>query len=231
MGAFHKLIASVKSALDRTPPAPPPAHHTGLPPLPITPIMRRTELGAEFAREFGEVGGHFLGVFGPGEAITRALSLAKELQVRRIAIGAGVALDEGPLARALEHAGLEVTDYRYAGANASQGLADHIAQCDLGIIEAHFAIAATGTFMVVGERERPLSLSLLPPVNLLLVHAGRLVPDLAAAISALGKDRVIAHRVALITGPSRTADIEKMIVIGVHGPKQVYAMIIWPGPT
>jgi len=41
---------------------------------------------------------------------------------------------------------------------------------------------------------------------------------------------VINHRIALITGPSRTADIEKMIVVGVHGPKQLYAMIVWAEP-
>lgn len=198
--------------------------------MPIAPVMRRTELGAQFAREFAEVGGHFLGACTPAEAATRAVALAKELNTRRAAIGAGVALDEGPLARALEHAGLDVTNYRFAGANAVHGLADYIAQCELGIIEAHFAIASTGTFVVVGERERPLGLSLLPPVNLILAHADRVVPDLASAIAALGKKLVVDHRVALISGPSRTADIEKMIVIGVHGPKQIYAMIVWPEP-
>jgi L-lactate dehydrogenase complex protein LldG len=191
--------------------------------------MRQTELAAQFARELGKVDGHFMGTFTPDEARDHAVSLAKQIGASRIAIGAGVVLDEGPIARALEHAGFAVTSYRHAAAD-SAAIADQMAQCDLGIIEAGYGIAATGTLAVTGAPGRPLSLSLLPPVNLILVHASRLLPDLAAAIAELGPETVTRHRVALITGPSRTADIEKMIVVGVHGPKRLYAMIVWPQP-
>lgn len=192
--------------------------------------MRRTELSAQLARELGKVDGHFMGTFTPEEARDQAVSLAKQIGATRIAIGAGVALDEGPITRALEHAGFAVTSYRHAAPDDTTVIAAAMAQCDLGIVEADYAIASTGTFAVTGAPGRPLSLSLLPPINLLLVHASRLVPDMAAAIAALGTETVVNHRIAMITGPSRTADIEKMIVVGVHGPKQLYAMIVWPEP-
>jgi L-lactate utilization protein LutC len=198
--------------------------------MPVAPAMRHTELGAQFARELGKVDGHFMGTFTPDEARDHAVRLAKEISASRIALGAGVTLDEGPIARGLEHAGFAVTSYRHAAFDPANVIADQMAQCDLAIVEADYGIAATGTFAVTGASGRPLSLSLLPPVNLILIHASRLVPDLAAAIAALGPETLTRHRIALITGPSRTADIEKMIVVGVHGPKQLYAMIVWPQP-
>ncbi len=52
------------------------------------------------------------------------------------------------------------------------------------------------------------------------------MPDLAALIDRLGPAAVTANRLTLITGPSRTADIEKMIVLGVHGPRELTAVLI-----
>ena len=80
---------------------------------------------------------------------------------------------------------------------------------------------------MVATPARPSSLTLLPPANLILVDAARVLPDMASVISALGTDTITRHRVAFITGPSRTADIEKMIVLGVHGPKRLYAAVLW----
>jgi L-lactate dehydrogenase complex protein LldG len=81
---------------------------------------------------------------------------------------------------------------------------------------------------VIGAPNRPNSLTLVPPNNLIIVNADRMQPDLAAAIAGIGAETFTAKRVAMITGPSRTADIEKMIVLGVHGPKKLYVLAIWP---
>jgi L-lactate dehydrogenase complex protein LldG len=233
MGAFTKLIANVKTALAQQPGAP--LHQNGAhvspigsQPRPVAPAMRHTELGAQFAREFAAVGGDFRGTATPDEATGRTVALAKEMGAKRIAIAAGVALDEGPIARALEHAGFHVMNYRHVAGDDAATVTSGLAECDLGIIEADFAIASTGTFVLAGSRQRPISLSLVPPVNLIFAHAARLVPDLASAMAALGNNAIINQRIALVTGPSRTADIEKMIVIGVHGPKHLHAMIVWP---
>ena len=228
------MIATVKTALERAPRAVP--AHAGAP-SPVVPVAhnaRRTELLAQFARELEVVGGAFLGTFAPDEIRTRAVALAREIGARTAAIGAGVTLDADPIARTLEQAGVAVIRpprARRAGGPddaARAAYREHLANCDLGIVEADAGIAATGTFAVVGAPARPNSLTLLPPSNLIIIHADRVRPDLAAAIADLGAETFTAKRVALITGPSRTADIEKMIVLGVHGPKKLYAIAIWP---
>jgi L-lactate dehydrogenase complex protein LldG len=229
MSTFHKIIATVKSALERAPSAAP-AHPA--PPavvVPVTHNARRAELMSQFTRELEAVGGAFLGIYAPDEVRTRAVALAREIGARTAAIGAGVTLDTDAVARALEHAGIAVIRPSASADNGGRATyREGLARCDLGIVEADFAIAATGTVGVIGSAENPNSLTLLPPSNLIVVNADRMRPDLAAAIDAIGAETFASRRVALITGPSRTADIEKMIVLGVHGPKKLYAIAVWP---
>jgi L-lactate dehydrogenase complex protein LldG len=130
------------------------------------------------------------------------------------------------LARALTRAGVEVTRTAAVKDEARADLRARLANCDLGIVEADYAIAATGTFCLLATAARPSSLTILPPVNFILVRTDRILPTLADAIAAIGPARFAANRVALVTGPSRTADIEKLIVIGVHGPKRLYAAMV-----
>lgn len=231
MSAFHKMIATVKSALERNPRAVPAHGGATSPVVPVAHDARRTELLAQFARELEAVGGAFLGAYAPDEIRARTVAFAREIGTHTAAIGTGVTLDADPIARALEQAGVAVIrPPRAAEADdaARAAFRDRLAGCDLGIVEADAAIAATGTLAVVGGPDRPNSLTLLPPTNLIIFHADRVRPDLAATIESIGSATFITKRVALITGPSRTADIEKMIVLGVHGPKKLYAIAIWP---
>jgi L-lactate utilization protein LutC len=227
---FHKIIARLKTALESPAPSGTPAPSSGdsSQPAPVAPPNNRAELISSFAREFEAVSGGFLGVLAPDEAARRIASLAQEAGARMVAIGEGVTTDASLFTHALEGAGCVVEKFGKLDDGERPAALERLARCDLAVAEAHYAIASTGTFAVVGAPARPNSLTLLPPISVIVVHVDRLVANVAQALAALGPDLVSAHRLSLITGPSRTADIEKRIVLGVHGPKSLYGAIIWP---
>jgi L-lactate dehydrogenase complex protein LldG len=227
MAEFHKLLARVKTALVK--PKAPAAHpdHAAAQ-VPVAPGAHKAELVSRFAHELEAVNGHFLGNLTLKQAAARIAAIARESGFRTAAIGEGVVTDMAPLAKALQGAGCEVIRTGPAPDGARNAMREQLARCDLGVAEASYAIASTGTFAVMTSVSRPNSLTLLPPASVIFAHIDRMVPDLATALAAIGPDALATHRLSLITGPSRTADIEKRIVLGVHGPKAVYGAIIWP---
>jgi len=226
VSAFHKIIANIRGALER-PAAPPPAHDGARETAPLlSAAAHRVALAAQFGGELEAVGGHFFGLVSPAEARDRLAGLISDAGIRSVALGASVACDVEMLVQPLTRQDLELIRLGRVKDEARAALRERLANCDLGIIEADYAIAATGTFCIIATPERPSSLTILPPINFIVVAADRVLPTLAEVIEAVGPRNFAAHRVALITGPSRTADIEKMIVIGVHGPKQLYAAVL-----
>ena len=228
MSAFHKIIASVRSALERKVETIPLHADLGPAALPSSAAARRAELTAQFGRELERVGGHFFGLIAKAEARDRVATIAQESGARSAIVGAGVTFDAELIAKALARNRIEVIRPDRLKDNDRAAMRDRVANCELGFIEADYAIAATGTFCVIATAQRPSSLTILPPANFIVVAADRILPTLADVIAAVGPERFATHRVALITGPSRTADIEKLIVIGVHGPKKLYAAAITP---
>lgn len=89
----------------------------------------------------------------------------------------------------------------------------------VGVSEADFAVADTGTLAQAADAVEGRLVSMLPPLHVALVPTARLVPDLGALFARLSPAQT--RYLALITGPSRTADIERVLTIGVHGPKRL----------
>jgi L-lactate utilization protein LutC len=224
---IHKIIASVKNALDSRAPA---LEHveTANSAMPVTPSAHRAELATSFARELEAVGGVFLGILTPQQLTSRIVTLAGELGAKTVAIGQGMTTDMGAIGEALERADYKIVRSVPVADTERAAMRARVANADLGIAEADFAIASTGTLAVVSTDSRPSSLTLLPPASLVIVQIDRMMATLAEVLAALGPDGVAAHRLTLITGPSRTADIEKRIVLGVHGPKSLHVIVVWP---
>jgi L-lactate dehydrogenase complex protein LldF len=94
----------------------------------------------------------------------------------------------------------------------------------IGVTGCTCAIAATGTLLIAGKRGQPLGASLLPETHIAIVHRGQMVSSLEEAL-CLPQIRGASASV-LISGPSRTADIEMTLTIGVHGPKELLVFIV-----
>jgi L-lactate dehydrogenase complex protein LldG len=97
---------------------------------------------------------------------------------------------------------------------------EELARCDLGVTEADFALPETGTLGLLSSAQQPRAVSLLPRVHLAVLSPAALRADLHQVFTeAKGRGYLI-----LISGPSRTADIELTVTLGVHGPK---ALHVW----
>ena len=97
-----------------------------------------------------------------------------------------------------------------------------MALCDLGITEADYLLPETGTLALHSSAEKPRAVSLLPRVHLAIVRPEMLRPDMHQ-VFAEAKD---GNYLVFITGPSRTADIELTVTLGVHGPKNLYVWMM-----
>ncbi|HSL53478.1 MAG TPA: lactate utilization protein [Pyrinomonadaceae bacterium] len=95
---------------------------------------------------------------------------------------------------------------------------------DVGVSTAQLAIAETGTLVLDSACERHRLVSLVPPVHIAIVNASAIVETLSDALTLIQKNE-ISPAITFITGPSRTADIELTLTIGVHGPQELYVIV------
>ncbi len=96
-------------------------------------------------------------------------------------------------------------------------------KCDAGISECDALIAQTGSVLVTNRSAGGRALSVLPPHHVVLARRDQLIADLPAAFELLKKKYTDNYpsMISLITGPSRTGDIERILVLGAHGPKKL----------
>jgi L-lactate dehydrogenase complex protein LldG len=97
-----------------------------------------------------------------------------------------------------------------------------MALCDLGITEADYLLPETGTLVLKSSAQKPRAVSLLPRIHLAIVHPEMLRADLHQVFAEAKSQNYLVF----ITGPSRTADIELTVTLGVHGPKNLYVWMI-----
>jgi L-lactate dehydrogenase complex protein LldG len=100
---------------------------------------------------------------------------------------------------------------------------DDVAHADIGITGADWGIAETATLVLPSGPDAPRLASLLPPRHLAVLRADRILPDLHALFQRVD---ALPSALTFITGPSRSADIGLVPVLGAHGPLEVTVLII-----
>ena len=96
---------------------------------------------------------------------------------------------------------------------------------DASVTLAVAAIADTGSLVLIPGPHEPRSLSLVPPVHVVLVRASTLYASLPAAMAALAPQSDMPTNLLLVTGPSKTADIQQTLAYGAHGPKELVIVL------
>jgi L-lactate dehydrogenase complex protein LldG len=169
------------------------------------------DLAERFCEELAALGGEVVRC-GPAEIPGRMLSFLHEQEIAAIQAWEAPYLP-ADLIEALRQEGIQVS---------------HAAdpQIRLGLTGALAGIAETGSLVLAAGPGRPATASLLPEIHVALMRIGDLQERLAQALQLPEVSQ--ASSLAIISGPSRTADIEMTLTIGVHGPRRLIVYLIDP---
>jgi len=208
--SMSRVIENVAAALGRRPGD----KISQRPILPAEYELRDKEKALKlFGEEVEKLSGEVQQIL-PDELEEALFDLIQRYAVKRAAIWSDAKTNQYQLKEKLTRLGIEVVPGD-ADKNA-------LASCDLGITTVDYAIPNTGTIGLLSSPEKPKAESLLPRVHLAIMTSADLRPTLTAVL----KEVKGSCYLILISGPSRTSDIELILTLGVHGPKNLVVWII-----
>ncbi len=232
MNARHRMLTRLREVLEES----------GTPPLDLpvegpspSPAPEAGELARRFRIEAEAQDVAVLEAEDPDRAARLLGDLLERLEVQTAVIDRDGLTTHPAVQAALRERGVRDLTPPPAGPEDTpdrEAFKSAAARADVGITGVDYALADTGTLVLCSAPGRSRSTSLLPPVHLALVPASRILPFLPDLPNRLPGDdgaREGASAVTLITGTSKTADIELSLVRGVHGPGEVYVILL-PGP-
>jgi len=175
---------------------------------------------AEFVGELERLSGHVIRVASPADAAQAVVALCTGRGWKQVWAWSWDEIACPGLAEVLNAAHIEAV---HGGDPAD------LERLPVGITGADAALAESGTLILRSGAGRSPLISLLPPVHIALLEVQRIFPDLHTYLNSL-PDPVAHIRAAsnlvLISGPSRTADIEQVLTLGVHGPRELI-VVLW----
>ena len=239
------FLASVREALGRED-APPADPYSPLQEDLIEIERRATEARCRIAGELPELMGRLANTAalrgwkvercsGVEDAMDYVMSLARRLGATSVARSEQEVFNSFPVDAALAGAGTICWPAIYEGVAERETVRRRLAESNMGITGADYAIAETGSVIVLPRKGLSRLVSVVPPVHVAIVRPQDILGTLddLFALRRLEFHRSGANGNAdmgsylnFITGPSRTADIEQTIVVGVHGPREVHMVLL-----
>ena len=204
MTARETILGDIRRQLGRAeaaPPPPPPVR------LSIPDVSRARRIASMLERVAALVGKPF-----HARSAREAIDYVKSVTQDRTWIGSNA-----PFLRELGFASgiTDKTELRRACATA-----------DIGITSADYALSDTGSLVMIASPDDARLISLLPPVHIAIVPADRILTGLDELYTLVPRPADQTSSMVFITGPSRTADIEQILVRGVHGPGQITVVVV-----
>src|SRR3989337_3422467 len=204
--AKENILKKIRKALTQSTPLPFPKSEGSE--SVFQPAEQEKEI--EFAEQFTKLQGRFIYCINQQELAFQLNSLVKKMDWQKV--------------YCLEDDLLKVSGSQLSDRIVKTGLAD----CDVSITGCECLVARTGTIVMSAAQESGRSTSGYAPVHICIAYSNQLVYDVKDALQLI-KDKynnAIPSLITFATGPSRTADIEKTLEVGEHGPKEVYLFLL-----
>ena len=168
---------------------------------------------------------------GVEEALGYIEGLARQLGVTRVVRSGQEVFGQLPVDAALANQGISITPVIHDETSTREVLREEIRRADLGLTGTDYALAETGSLVILPRRGLSRLVSLYPPVHVAVVRPQEVLENLddlflLRRLEYYQHSGEMGSYLNFITGPSRTADIEMTIVEGVHGPKQVHLILL-----
>ncbi len=168
------------------------------------------ELEVEFAEQFNKLQGRFIFCLNQQELAFQFSSLVKKQNWEKI--------------YSREPRWQEMTGEQISARFTTEDLAN----CDVAVTGCEFLVARTGSIVMSTAQASGRTTSVYAPIHICIAFTSQLVYDIKDALQLLKQkyNNKLPSLITFATGPSRTADIEKTLVVGVHGPKEVFCFLV-----
>jgi len=202
----ENILKKIRKALSHSTPLPFPKSEGGETVFQLS--KQETEI--EFAEQFSKLQGRFVYCINRQELAFQLASLVRKMDWKKVFC--------------LEEALLQGAE----GQIGDRLVKTEIATCDVAITGCEYLVARTGSVVMSAALPSGRITSVYAPIHICIAYTNQLVYDVKDALQGV-KDKYGSNLPSLITfatGPSRTADIKKTLVVGVHGPKEAYVFLV-----
>lgn len=202
----ENILKRIRKALSHSTPLPFPQSEGNQPVF--HPLDQEPEV--EFAEQFTKLQGKFIYCINQQELAFQLASLIKKQDWQK------VYCQEDKLVAAV------------AAQLSDRLVKTDLAHCDVSITGCEYLVARTGSIVMSAADPGGRAASVYAPIHICIAYTSQLVYDIRDALQAAKEKygQQLPSLITLATGPSRTADIEKTLVVGVHGPKEVYLFLV-----